>query len=58
MSGWYFSIFLVRVSGENLSLQYVNSINCILRLFSGLFGGSSWYGSPLTHMISGLNLAL
>ena len=27
ISGWYFSIFLVIVSHENLSLQYVNSIN-------------------------------
>ena len=45
-------------SGENLSLQYANSINWILRLFSGVVGGFAWYGSPLTHMISGLNLAL
>ena len=27
ISGWYFSIFRVMVSNENLSLQYVNSIN-------------------------------
>ena len=27
ISGWYFSIFQVMVSDENLSLQYVNSIN-------------------------------
>ena len=46
------------VSCENLSLQYVNSINWILRLSSGIVGGFAWYGSPLTHMISNLNLAL
>ena len=27
ISGWYFSVLRVMVSGENLSLQYVNSIN-------------------------------
>ena len=31
MSGWYFSIFVVIISCKNLSLQYVNSMNCILR---------------------------
>ena len=46
------------VSDENLSLQYVNSINWILRLSTGVVGGFAWYGSPLTHMISGLNLTL
>ena len=27
ISGWYFSVLRVMVFGENLSLQYVNSIN-------------------------------
>ena len=27
ISGWYFSVFRVMASDENLSLQYVNSIN-------------------------------
>ena len=27
MSGWYFVVFLSRVSATNTSLQYVNSIN-------------------------------
>ena len=27
ISGWYFSVLQVMVSDENLSLQYVNSIN-------------------------------
>ena len=39
ISGWYFSIFLTIVLGENLSLQYVNSMNCILTLFTRLGGG-------------------
>ena len=30
MSGWYFMIFLFRVSTANLSLQYVNSMNCMV----------------------------
>ena len=38
-SGWYFLAFVIIVSEENMLLQYVNSINCILRLFSGSFGG-------------------
>jgi hypothetical protein len=27
MSGWYFVVFLLRVSAANMLLQYVNSIN-------------------------------
>ena len=56
--GWYFKIFLPIVSGENLSFVYVNSINCMVRLSSGFRGGGLWYGRPLMHSISGLNLAL
>ena len=58
ISGWYFWILFAIVSCENLSLQYVNSINCIMRLSIGFGGGSFLYGSPLTHRMSGLNLAL
>ena len=42
ISVWYFSSFRVVVSRENLSLQYVNSINCILRLLLGSTGGFDW----------------
>jgi hypothetical protein len=42
MRGWYFSIFLSIVSGENLSLQYVNSINCTFKLMLGDVGGFDW----------------
>ena len=41
MSGWYFSIFVVIVFGKNLLLQYVNFMNCILRLLLVTFGGSN-----------------
>ena len=58
ISDRYFLVFLLMVSGKNLSLQYANSINLNLRLFLRIFGGFSWYGSPLTYMISDLNLAL
>ena len=34
----YFSIFAIIVSGENSSLQYVNSLNYIVRLLSGPVG--------------------
>ena len=50
--------FVVIVSDANLSLQYVNSIYCILRLLSGPIGEFDWYGNPLMHMRSSLNLAL
>ena len=46
------------VSGGNVSLQYVNSINWILRLFSRIIGRFASYGSVLIHMISSLNLPL
>ncbi len=58
IKGWYLIIFLPIVSGENLSFVYVNSINCMVRLSSGFSGGGLWYGRPLMHSISGLNLAL
>ena len=39
MSGWYFMIFLSRVSEANLSLQNVNSMNCMVTLCVGVFWG-------------------
>ena len=39
MSGWYFMIFLSRVSVANLSLQYVNLMNCMVISGVGVFGG-------------------
>ena len=58
ISGLYLLVLASSVSGENLSLQYVNSINCMVRLGSISVGGSLWYGKPLTHRMSGLNLEL
>ena len=39
INGWYFSIFIVIFSRKKLSIQYVNSMNCIVRLLSGSIGG-------------------
>ena len=58
VNGLYLLFFASIVYGENLSLQYVNSMNCMVRLGSMSVGGSCWYDSPLTQRMSGLNLAL
>jgi hypothetical protein len=58
MRGWYFWILLLIDSSENLSLVYVNSINCTVRLSVGCEGGMVWWGKPLIHRRSGLNQAL
>ena len=58
ISGLYLLALASRVSGENLSLQYVNSINCMVKVWSMFVGGSLWYGSLLTHRMSGLNFEL
>ena len=52
------STLLLIVSGENLSFVYVNCMNWIVKLSSGLSGGGLWYGRPLMHSMFGLNLAL
>ena len=39
MSGWYFVVFLSIVSAGNLSLQYVNSMYCIVISEVGGTGG-------------------
>ena len=38
MSGWYFVVFLLSDSAANLSLQYVNSMNCIVSSSAGVSG--------------------
>ena len=58
MSSWYFVIFLLRVSVTNFSLQYVNSMKYMLNPVVGASGGGWLYGCPMTHNMSGLNLAL
>ena len=58
ISGWYFRVLLSIVSCENLSLVYVNSMNCTVRLFDGYGGGVLWCESSLIHRRSGLSLAL
>jgi hypothetical protein len=55
---WYLSIFLWMASVENLSLVYVNSINCIFWFGVVLFGGGLVYGVPQIHSMSGFRRAL
>jgi hypothetical protein len=42
MSGWYFVVFLSRVYVVNLSLQYVNSMNCMVIFVVGVYGGGGY----------------
>ena len=58
INGLYLLFFASSVYGENLSLQYVNSMNCMVRLGSMSVGGSFWYGNPLTQRMSCLNMEL
>ena len=58
INGLYFYVFLVVVSLGILSLEYVNSMDCIVRFSFNSVGGRDWYGSPFTHRRSGLNLLL
>ena len=58
MSGWYFVVFLSRVYAANLSLQYMNFMNCMVIHVVGAYGGGWLYGCPMTHIMSGLNLTL
>ena len=39
ISGWYFVTFMSRVSVVNLSLQYLNSMNCMVISCVGVSGG-------------------
>jgi hypothetical protein len=54
----YLSIFSWILSGEYLSLQYVNSMNCTVRVWLGSCGGSALYRWFRMHSMSGLSLAL
>jgi hypothetical protein len=58
INGLYLLFFASSVSGDNLSLHYVNSMNCMVRLGSMFVGGTVWYGNPLTQRMSSLNLEL
>ena len=39
ISGWYLLVLASSVAGENLSLQYVNSINWMVTVWSIFVGG-------------------
>jgi hypothetical protein len=54
----YLLVFSWILAGEYLSLQYVNSMNCIISAWLGSCGGSALYGWFRIHSISGLSLAL
>jgi hypothetical protein len=54
----YFIVFSSILSGEYLSLQYVNSMNCTVNVGLGWFGSSALYGWLRMQSMSGLNLAL
>ena len=58
INGLYLLFLASSVYGENLSLQYVNSINCMVILGSMSVGGSFCYGKFLTKRMSCLNLEL
>jgi hypothetical protein len=58
MSGWYFVIFLSRVSAANRSLQYVNSKKCMVSSVAGVSGGGWLCGWPITHNMLGFSLVL
>jgi hypothetical protein len=58
ISPWYLSVLSWILSGEYLSLQYVNSMNCTMSVWLGSCGGSALYGWFLMQSISGLSLAL
>ena len=58
MSGWYFVVFLSRVSAINLSLQYVNPMKGMVIFVVGVSGRGWLYGCPMTHSMFGLNMAL
>ena len=58
INSWYFWILLLIVFCENLSLVYVNSIYCTVRLLVGCGGEVLWCGSSLIHRRSGLSLEL
>ena len=58
MNVWYFAVLLSRAYVANLSLQYVNLINYMMRFGVGFFGSGCLYGWPMTQSELGLNLAL
>ena len=53
----YFVCFQVSACSGNLSWQYVNFINWIVRVGEGDMGVCVWLGAPIMHRMSGLSLA-
>src|ERR1700738_1065911 len=57
MSGSYLLCLCARAWSGNLSWQYVNSMSWIVSSGVGVMGGFISFGTPIMHVISGLNLA-
>jgi hypothetical protein len=57
ISGSYLVCLWVMASSENLSWQYVNSINWIVWFGEGGMGVVVWFWAPIMHIMSGLSLA-
>ena len=58
ISGSYLVCLCVRACLGNLSTwQYVNSMNWTMWLGEGDIGVYVWFGAPMMHNRSGLNLA-
>jgi hypothetical protein len=55
-SGLYLACFCVMACSENLSWQYVNSMNYIVWLGDGDIGKVIWFGAPIMHRMSCLSL--
>lgn len=63
MSSWYFVVLVMMDSSQNLSLQYVNYINCIVICGLGVTcvcggGGRPLYGCPIIHNMSCFSMVL
>ena len=49
ISDWHFFLFVVTIFEKNLSLQYMNWMNCNLMLLLRPIDGFDWHGSSLIH---------
>ena len=57
ISGWVFVVLQLLESSENVSLQYVNSIDCTMKYEVGIICGGLLYGWPIILSVLGLSLA-
>ena len=57
ITGLYLVCLCVRVWLGSLSWKYVNSMSWIVTVGEGDIGVCVWFGAPIMHKMSGLNLA-